>query len=74
MIQACLKSPQGRGKKKEEKTAPTFSWDTEAQKENILSIMINLLELQLGRLWKGSLEEEFANIFSQVSFVLIWIL
>jgi len=33
--------------------------------------MINLLELDLPRVWKGSLEEEFVNIFSQTAYLFL---
>jgi condensin complex subunit 1 len=44
------------------------SWETETQKENVLTSLINLLELDLGKLWKATLpEEEFTNLFAKVA-------
>ena len=42
-------------------------WETEGQKERILSAVLHSLELDLSRLWKLDVpEEEFVNLYSKV--------
>lgn len=42
-------------------------WESEEQKERILSAVLNSLEIDLPRLWKmGIPEEDFVNLYSKV--------
>ena len=57
---------QQRGKKKKTTDGATSSWE-EADKEKVLTAMIDVLELDLASLWKANLpEEEFLNLFNKV--------
>jgi hypothetical protein len=42
-------------------------WESEGQKERVLSAILHSLELDLSRLWKLDVpEEEFMNLYSKV--------
>eukprot|EP01132_Coremiostelium_polycephalum_P010173 gene10173-12479_t len=47
-------------------------WEQESQREKILACIYNLLELNLGFLWKQEFpEEEFVNLFSRICYEMI---
>lgn len=52
--------------------ASSLSWDTESQKENVLTTMIHLLELDLCRVWKlPQPEESFLNLFLNTAYLML---
>jgi condensin complex subunit 1 len=43
----------------------------EADGERLLSAVINLLDVDLQRVWKSSIEEEFLNLFAKIAYALL---
>ncbi len=64
---------KGRGRKATKKDSESSStWQTETQKEAILSIMIHTLELDLSRLWKMTYpEDEFLSLFATTAYSML---
>ena len=63
---AGVAGQRGRGKRKGNKDDGS-SWESEVQKENLLSVLINALELDLTRIWLADApEEDFLNLFSKI--------
>lgn len=62
----------GRGRKANKKDESGPSWETDNQKENILSAMIHVLEMDLSRLWKMTYpEDEFLNLFATTAYSML---
>lgn len=60
---------KGKGRKstKKKDDEEETVWDSEGQKERVLSAVLHSLELDLSRLWKLDVpEEEFLNLYSKV--------
>jgi lauroyl/myristoyl acyltransferase len=59
-----------KGTKKKDNEEEETVWDSEGQKERVLSAVLHSLELDLPRLWKLDVpEEEFVNLYSKVCLI-----
>jgi hypothetical protein len=48
------------------------SWESDSQRENFLTSMIHILELDLSRLWKMTFpEDEFLSLFATTSYSML---
>jgi len=60
-----------KAKKGEGEGPGISSWDTDTQKESFLSTLINVLDMDLSRLWKMNPEEDFINLFTKLSSMML---
>lgn len=51
--------------------ADSKMFGSEADGERLLSAVINLLDVDLQRVWKSSIEEEFLNLFAKIAYALL---
>lgn len=65
VVAAAVDEPSSTG------DADSKLFGNEADGERLLSAVINLLDVDLQRVWKSTIEEEFLNLFAKIAYALL---